>query len=248
MVPDTGSQRCVLEAATALRCGVRTFAGSALRIQIGGASGAESALVGIPDAFSLGQWRWRGMPCLVRTSQSEMGGPWILSRRFASFNLLGMDALRGMCSYVTFDFPRGEVSFGFKQGFQPRSPGRSQSEPLVLRDGLPFVQVRCHDHGWWALLDTGSSTLVELNRHTARELGLDRYASAANATQIGLGQSDSASRNRLARATLPVTCLGQVDLNARVLIGNGASKIGGAWSTGRFTLDFLHSKLWVESD
>ena len=116
MMLDTGSQACILEAATAQQCGVRTVAPSVAAAAVRGIAGTEAALVGVPDSMSIGNWQWNHLPCLIRTQRSTIPGPWIFSRQPVSFNLLGMDAIKSMCSYVCLDYRRGEAVFGFKAG------------------------------------------------------------------------------------------------------------------------------------
>lgn len=157
MIVDTGSQATVLEADTAARCGVLLLERAGGKITLAGLGGTEPARAGLPAEMSLGGWRWRRLPCLVRTRQTRAPGLVLFPARLR-FDLLGMDALRAMCSSLTLDFPRRELILRFRQ----KSSADPTGEPLEFGDGLPYVRIR----GAACLVDTGSAGGPEIGLGT----------------------------------------------------------------------------------
>ncbi len=247
LIVDTGSQGCVLEAETALRCCVTTVRATERKFTLSGISGAESALLGVPDHVEIGDWKWSRLPCLVRTGKSEMVGPWPLDRRPFAINILGMNAMRHMCSYLTLDYPRGRVVFGLKEDFTPRTGPMVWSVPLDFRDGLPYVKISDGQAEWWALVDTGASTMAEMNSDMAARLGFQKNASLSNTARIGVGAPGKNDNQRLHQVRVrELLKLGPRLLNVDMLIVPDRPKIGAILRPFRVTLDFKRSLLWLE--
>ncbi len=247
LIVDTGSQGCVLEAETAVRCGVTTVRASEHNFTLSGISGAESALLGVPDNVEIGDWKWNRLPCLVRTGKSEMVGPWPLDRQAFAINILGMDVMRQMCSYLTLDYPRGRVIFGLKEEFKPGTSLKTWSTPLEFREGLPHVKISDGNTDWWALVDTGASTLAEMNAELAAKNGFQKNASRSNTARIGVGAPGMAADQTLRQVRVPeLKKLGPRLLNVDMLIVPDRSKIGAILRPFRVTFDFKRSLLWLE--
>lgn len=247
---DTGSQGTVLEADTALACRVRTANKAAGSFAISGISGSETALMGVPDRIEIGSWHWEGMPCLVRTNQSEISAPWFIgSQRFA-INVLGMDVLRRMCSYVTLDYPAKKVVFGFRNMFQPVAGDKAWRAPLETKDRLSYVRVGDGRREWRAVVDTGSTCCLEINHKTAESCAreLVQRAEATPVVRVGVGTQRSASDGGAGTAHVrSLELLGPRLLNVPALLVPDCSKIGsGLLRPFRVTLDFRRSALWLE--
>ena len=243
MFLDTGSQRTVLEAVTALKCGVRVINPADFHPNINGTKGIEPALVGLPDTMQLGDWHWKGLPCLVRTIQNrpDIDGHW-------NFNILGMDALHGMCSYVTLDYLRNEAVFGFRKEFVPPSFGVFSSSALEVEKNVPIVVVEVGDKHWRAVLDTGATMPVVVDTVTALYLDwTDRFATS-NRTLAGLGVPKPGAPTRLLHVpNANVRCLGSHIKSADVLVVPDSSKIGsGLLRYFKTTLDFTRNRVWLE--
>jgi predicted aspartyl protease len=247
LIVDSGSQGCVLEAETALRCGVTTVRASERKFTLSGISGAESALMGVPDHVEIGDWKWSRLPCLVRTGKSEMVGPWPLDRRPFAINILGMNAMRHMCSYLTLDYPRGRVVFGLKEDFKPGTGLKTWSAPLEFREGLPHVKISDGKAEWWALVDSGASTLAEMNAEKAAQLGFQNNSSRSGTARIGVGAPGKDANQTLRQVRVrELTRLGPRLLNVDMLIVPDRSKIGAILRPFRVTFDFNRSLLWLE--
>lgn len=247
LIVDTGSQGSVLEAETALRCGVITVRASEHKFTLSGISGAESALMGVPDKVEIGGWKWSHLPCLVRTGKSEIVGPWPLDRRSFSINILGMDVMRQMCSYLTLDYPHSRVEFGLKQELTPPTGSLVWSIPLKFSDGLPYVKLSDGKAEWWALVDTGASTKAEINAEMADQFGFRKNASRSNMARIGVGAPGKDANQTLHQVRVPeLMQLGPRLLNVDMLIVPDRSKIGAILRPFRVTFDFKRSLLWLE--
>ena len=243
MFLDTGSQRTVFEANTALRCGLRVVDPSVIRPKIEGSSGTESALAALPETMEIGGWRWKGLPCLVRTreNRADSNGRW-------TFDILGMDALHGMCSYVTLDYPQREAVFGFHKPFVAPPSGLSSFGTLEVQKNAPTVLVESGEKSWRAVLDTGASMPVVVDLLTAMELGWAGRFAASNRTIAGLGDPGPAGQTRLVHVTdTTLRCLGSQFKAADVLIVPDSSKIGsGLLQYFKTTLDFTRNRVWLE--
>ena len=234
---DTGSERTVLEAETARKCGVRTIPGSVLKAEIGGMNGAETVLGGVPERMAIGAWAWSRMPCLVRTRETRLP-----SGRTVAFDILGMDVLRAMASYVTLDFRRGEAAFGFRK---PYPSAKGEGAAFQWRHGVPEVSLSAAGGRWSAILDTGASSALHLDHATAAAMGLPG-ARVANDTMVGLG--DSRLRATSARATVPhVEIMGHGVDDLDTVIVPEYSKVGtGFLRYFKVTLDLKRSRVWLE--
>lgn len=246
-IVDSGSQGTVLEADTALRCGVRTAKRSEGKFSLSGISGSESALMGVPERVEIGDWHWEGMPCLVRTTQSEMSRPGFVGGRRFVINVLGLDVMRRMCSFVTLDYPEARVIFGFRDGFNPDAGRKSWRTPMVVKDGLLYVRVGDGRSKWMAVVDTGSSFCVEVGRDIAERGGLRQGTALPQIFRIGVGASKSSAAVAVA-GIRSLELLGPPLLNVPAVLVPDSAKIGsGLFRQFRVTLDFRRSVLWLES-
>jgi len=247
MILDTGSQGCVLEAKTAIAAGVQVLNPQQTSFKLVGVAGVESAILGLPDSVALGNWQIHHQPCLIRTHQNEIRSGWPLSKRRAfDFNVWGMIPTRHACSWLTLDYPAKKAVFSFKGEFRPLPNHKVWSAPLMIRQGLPYVLVKSRDVTWMALVDTGSSSQAEVSEETISKMGLGPSARVIKSTRIGVGTTSQSATNRY--VWLPkIEKLGPPIINVNALVVSDQSKIGsGMLSAFRVTLDFKHSKLWLE--
>jgi len=246
-IVDSGSQATVLEADTALRCGVRTARKSEGTLSLSGISGSESALMGVPERIEIGPWHWEGMPCLVRTTESEISRRGLVGGRRFLINVLGMDAMRRMCSFVTFDYPGAKAVFGFRDAFKPAPGPKSWRTPMMAKDGLFYVRVGDGRSKWLAVVDTGSSSCVEVGSDIAERGGLRQGTELPRIYRIGVGASNSNAAVAVA-GIRSLELLGPPLLNVPAVLVPDSAKIGsGLLRQFRATLDFRRSVLWLES-
>lgn len=248
VIIDSGSQGCVLEASTAVAKHVRIVNPSEVRFTLSGIAGSEYALMGLPDLVTIGEWKLSRFPVLVRTHQSHVStGIPFFQRRF-HFNVWGMDAIHRLCSYMTLDYPNSEVIFGFSKNFHPEHRVKWRS-PLKFSMGLPVVRLRSGGQAWDAIVDTGASSLLELDEATATRLRLKQKAQPAEATRVGVGGgglNPSSSTAEVAQIA-KLEGLGPELVNVDALIVGDYSKVGtGLLGTFRVTLDFARGEIWLE--
>jgi predicted aspartyl protease len=241
---DTGSQECVLEASAARECGVRLVSASQARVEVTGVCGSEFARVGVPESLSIGDWKSKGFPFVVRAA--DTGTPAAKSQ--IAFNILGMSALQTMCSYVTFDYARHEAIFGFKQRYRP-SAAIAGRTPFLMRHGVPMVKISHAGRDWDALLDTGATSKMEISQENASQLDLTGTSRWFRGARIGLGKSSTPRERRFQTFKLTqVACLGQTWRNVDAIVVENDTKIGsGLCESQRLTVDFTSSQIWLES-
>ena len=248
VIVDSGSQGCVLEASTAVAKHVRIVNPSEARFTLSGIAGTEFALMGLPDLVTIGEWKLSRFPVLVRTHQSHVStGIPFFQRRF-HFNVWGMDPIHRLCSYLTLDYPKSEVSFGFGKTYHPEHK-LSWRSPLKFKMGLPVVRLRSGGHSWDAIVDTGASSLLEIDDATATRLHLHQKAQPAEATRVGVGGGGGEGKVVMTEmAQLPkLEGLGPEMENIDALLVSDYSKVGtGLLSAFRITLDFSRGEIWLE--
>ena len=247
VIVDTGSQGCVLEASTAVERKVQIVNPSDIHFTLSGIAGSENALMGLPDLVKIGDWKMSRFPLLVRTRQSQvsMGLPFY-NKRF-SFNVWGMDPTKRLCSYLTLDYPRREVIFGFSGNYKPVHRLRWRTQ-LHYYQGLPQLTLHSQGVTWQAIVDTGASSLLELNEDTARRMHVPMIK--ADATRIGLGGSLGPSQAPCMVARLDrLEGIGPKLANPYAMVVNDYSKVGTGLLQGfRVTFDFASNQFWVEDD
>jgi len=245
LILDTGSQACVLEAATAREVGVHVINQPSAQVEVAGARGREIDHLGIPENVSIGDWHWQGLPFVIRTSpQAVSRGS---SGRAIAFNIVGMSAFEPMCSYVTLDYRHHEVVFGFKQTFRPASSAAFH-QPFELHHGSPSVKVTHGSQEWNALLDTGASSKFEINRASADQLGLRAHVRWVSASYVGLGDPQRPANQKWEFLDLAnINCLGHRWKSIEALAVDDESKIGsGMCQALRLTVDLAGSQIWIE--
>jgi predicted aspartyl protease len=248
MMLDTGSQRTVLDGAVAAENEVKVLDFDTTQFMLAGVVGKEKAMVGLLSPLTIASASISQYPCLIRTHQNaaHIGLFW---REKIDLNLLGFDLPLRLCSHLTVDYPRGEIVFGFRQTFQPASRN-CVSEPLVIHNALPHVRLRVGDVEWLALVDTGSSFGVEVDRHLGARLGIDRNAREIRGGLINAaigGTVDPKSAGVKLAEVDALQGLGPVHRDAEVAISPGTPRVGSYFLKDyRVTFDLRRKLLWLE--
>ena len=247
LVVDTGSQGClVLDADVAVRARVDILRHSPDRFRLEGAFGSEPAIVGRVRQVDVGAWSIQGLPCLIRTHRSLMGGGFW--REQISLNIWGMALLNQSCSYLTLDHKRDKITFGFEGAYHPQAGNKVWKVPLKFRHGLPYVQVGNGDAKWEALLDTGANSPLEVTQEVARRANLLASARTLPGQRFGVGVADGETLNTLHRVIVPkLHGLGPTMREVPAFIVRDEPKVGsGLLAHYRATLDFRRKILWLE--
>jgi predicted aspartyl protease len=247
LILDTGSQGCVIEAATAVAHGLRIASPEEVSFSLAGISGSEPALMGLPNLVSIGEWKLSRFPMLVRTRVSAVSRPMMFGPRRFEFNIWGMNPTRKLCSYMTLDYPRREVVFGFQSSYKTDAK-LVWKAPLRFIGDLPHVRLRSHDVSWTAMVDTGASSPMELDETTAKKLKLHDIMKPAEGARIGVGAASGEQNGFLGITRIDdVEGIGPTLKNVPALVVSDRSKIGtGVLKRFRVTFDFRRDLMWVE--
>ena len=248
LIIDTGSQGCVLEAVTAVRNRVRVVDPSMTNLHIIGVLGAEPAMMGVPDRLEIGKWRIDRFPTLIRTQKNRLVSSWPFGGEDLAFDVLGTNAMAGMCSYVTLDYPKHTATFGFRKPFRPPHGPLAWHAPLGMEKGLLQVGLRSSGVAWSALIDTGATSAAELNEPTAKRLGLLKSARTVTGARFGVGNTAAGVSDSHQMVTIPdIEQLGPAIRRVPALVVGDFTKIGtGLLRRFRVTFDFRGHRLWLE--
>jgi predicted aspartyl protease len=243
MIVDTGSQVGLLAAETAARVGVHPLPGGTGSAQLTGSHGAERANVGMIDRLAVGAWSQADVPTVIRQRTAQRYSTDLLSPPVL-IDVLSVQLLRRVCSYVTID--SSTVEFGFQQAFRPIDANRG-AVPLRFRRGLPYADLVIKGRRFECLVDTGTSAPLELNARDAADTGLRAKAGGASRLRIGIGEGNRQAA-RVRTGILAQAQLGGASLrNVEAAIVPDSSKIGfGLLRHFRTTFDFQHDRLWLE--
>jgi hypothetical protein len=244
---DTGSQGCVLEARTALAHRVTVLDHEDASMTLGGTTGDEQAWIGLPDEFAIGSWVLKQFPFFVRTHETRVRLS-LWNNHDISVDLIGMNAILRSCRFLTLDFPAKRVVFGIGEDFDPPSRKAAWKAPLLLQNGLPYVQLQTDGQSWTALVDSGFNGLLDMDKATAQRLRLLEKARPTDAFRIGLGAPAKGEATQFGVVSLSkLDSLGPHMVNIPTLIVPKRSKIGCALLRPfRVTLDFTRGLLWLE--
>jgi hypothetical protein len=247
LILDTGSQQCLLEGVTAQSAQVRLVNTKEGAVELAGVGGREWGRIGIADAIRIGAWEVRGLHFYVRLEQNKSRRQAQLFRKPLSFNILGLNALRSMCSFVTIDYQRREVVFGFEDLFQPGGSKWTARQSIQYRDGLPFVRVNYRGREWLALVDTGATSQLEIAPAVAADVRGIAPSRWVRVSQVGIGAAENFPQRFECMNLDYVSCLGRQWKKADAMLVANESKVGnGLFRTSRLTLDFKRSEVWLE--
>jgi predicted aspartyl protease len=244
---DTGSQGCVLEARTAVADRVTVLDQNIATTTLGGTTGREQALIGTPNEIAIGSWVMEQFPFFVRTYETRVRMGW-LDRHNIGLDLIGMNAILKSCDFLTIDFPGEQIVFGIGRRFPSPSGAGVWKAPLLMRNGLPYVQLQTNGRTWTALVDTGFNGLLDMDKETAGRLKLLEMARPADVYRFGLGAPVKDEPVHYGTVVLPkLESLGPRMVNLPTLIVPRQSKLGCALlEPFRVTLDFRRGLLWLE--
>ncbi len=244
MLADTGAQLCILDAASVLDGGGRTYVPGHISVSVTGIGGNEEAWLARFDHASIGDIELKSFTTLVRRQKTLVRfGP--VPMRTMPINLLGCPVFLAF-DHVTFDYPRHQFVFSGHTPFTP--PKGAQRIPLTARGQLLYVPLRIGSKTVEAMVDTGAKDQIFLNSKTVRKLGLHgSVASGGHYRAIGLG-GETAGR----QFSVPLVFLGDMPIR-NVTVDTAESE---AWqarigsellSRWKVTFDFRGDAMWVEA-
>ena len=243
---DTGAAISALEARTAIDHKLPLLDATTLPVKVEGIGGQEVMRAGFGE-MSLGGWRMKNHPWLVRVHKTEMRMVGSLLKESLPVNLLGISPLSSFASYLTIDYPGNHVEVGTTEPFTPRAG--SQAIPLVFVNRLPYVRLSSGNVSWLALLDSGSSFGLEVSRDIAEKLRLlESSVPVADDFQFGIGGKVDVQKADIRVAAMTnLDGLGERIPKAAVAIRPDRSLIGSYFLRHyRLTIDFKRQLLYLD--
>ena len=247
---DSGAQISLIDANTAVKCGIGIVDPRMTSVTVMGVMGKERMLAGLFAPLNFGETQITKQLCLVRIHQNETRrGP--LRKETISMDLLGFDLARQWCRYITIDYPAHKMTFGFKADFkQPVEGSRAWKMPLILEEGMPHVVLESRGIRWLSLVDTGSAFGVEIDEGLAAELDVLRNAKPVDPgmvnTSIG-GMADVKEAGIKLAMLKKLDGLGPTHPDAEIAISPGGARVGSFFFKDyRVTMDLKRQVLWLE--
>lgn len=242
MIVDTGSQTSIFEAETAKNAGIAQLAPSKLI----GVGGSEDARRGRMANLRIGSACISNLSCLIRQHGTTGSAGAVLGNSKMLFNVLGMDAFLGLCSWVALDYRTHRLDLAFSGSYRPRTASTAWRRPLIIREGVPWLRLRSQSEEWWSLLDTGAGSMTDITPEVASSLGLTVVPGAVRA---GIGSARSGLEvGEVGLTVLPLLEGAGPDLHdVSAVVGLPPAKLGsGLLRQFKVTLDFSNPSIWIE--
>lgn len=243
---DTGATVTVLSADLAMRSDLATVPGAKPQMQ--GVIGKEAGMGGVIERLQIGDWQLENLPCVIRLQRSS-GGIDYLGQDF-DISVLGFHLAQKYCSYITFDYPRGEIELGFGQRFSGPRLAKHVKSSYKLQQGVPMTRLTTGKVSWDAIVDTGSAFGVEIDQKLAARLGHATGGTAVDApfVMIGVGGTTTPQKAGVRIITVPgLRMLGHEFKKAQLDVMPGMPRIGSFFLKDfRVTFDIRRQLIWLE--
>jgi hypothetical protein len=86
-------------------------------------------------------------------------------------SVLGVHLAAGNCKFLTLDFLRDEVEFGFTRSYAGQTRKHMHQTKMTLKNGVPSITLKKGRVQWDAVVDSGSVFGVQLDQTVATVLG-----------------------------------------------------------------------------
>ncbi len=243
---DTGATFSVFDAEQAVEYGMKTV--PQVRPTMAGVLGKEPGMAALIPTVQVGSWRLENLPCIIRM-QRTTAGTGILKENFG-ISVLGVHLAANHCKYLTLDFLKEKVEFGFNRSFPGQTRKHIHKANLSMAHGVPTTLLKYGKISWEAVVDSGSVFGVQLDQQVAQVLGYKNggWYVGGNYLITGVGGAQSPKDARV--RVLEFMALGLFGSRypfAEVDVMPGPSRLGTyLLEDYRVTLDFEHKVLWVE--
>ena len=243
---DTGATYSVFDAEQAVEYGMKTI--PQVRPQMSGVLGREPGMAALISTVQIGSWRLENLPCIIRMQRTTAGSG-ILKEQFG-VSVLGVHLAANHCKYLTLDFLKGDVEFGFSASFPGQRRKHMHKAPLSMNLGVPTTTLKYRRFTWEAVVDSGSVFGVQLDQNTASVLGYKNGGWHVGGEYLITGVGGAQSPKEAGVRVLEVPALGLFGSFypfAEIDVMPGPSRLGTyLLEDYRVTLDFEHKTLWVE--
>ncbi len=243
---DTGAAYSVFDAEQALEYDLKTV--PQIRPTLSGVMGKEPGMAAVISTMQIGSWPLQNMPCILRMQRTAWGSG--ILKEHLGVSVIGVHVAAGHCKYLTLDFLREEVEFGFTRSFPGKVRKHMHKSNLVMQNGVPATTLKFAGISWNAIVDSGSSFGVQLDQHTARVLGYKDGGWHVGGNYLITGVGGALTPAQAKVRMLEFQALGLFGSQypfAQVDVMPGPSRLGTyLLEDYRVTLDFEHHILWVE--
>ncbi|MFO1484275.1 MAG: retropepsin-like aspartic protease [Verrucomicrobiaceae bacterium] len=243
---DTGATFSVFDAEQAVEYGMRTV--PQVRPTMSGVLGHEPGMAALIPTVQIGSWRLENLPCIVRMQRTAWGSG--ILKEHLGVSVLGVHLAAANCKYLTLDFLKEEVEFGFTRSFAGKTRKHMHKTNLSMKSGVPTTTLRYGRMAWAAVVDSGSVFGVQLDQNIARMLGYrdGGWHVGGNYLITGVGGAQTPEQAKV--RVLEFNALGLFGSYypfAEVDVMPGPSRLGTyLLEDYRVTLDFEHGLLFVE--
>lgn len=243
---DTGAAFSVFDAEQAVEYGLRTV--PQVRPRLAGVMGQEPGMAAVIQSLQIGTWRVENVPCIIRMQRTAWGTG--ILKEHLGVSVIGVHLAAGNCKYLTLDFLREKVEFGFTRSFAGQTRKHMHKTPMNMKRGVPAIPLKYGRISWEAIVDSGSSFGVQLDQGTATVLGYKDggWHVGGNYLITGVGGALTPAQAKVRMLEFQALGLfGSYYPFAQVDVMPGPSRIGTyLLEDYRVTLDFEHGVLWVE--
>ncbi|WP_395749501.1 retropepsin-like aspartic protease [Prosthecobacter sp.] len=243
---DTGATYSVFDAEQAVEYGLRTV--PQVRPKMAGVLGTEPGMAAFIPTLQIGSWRVENLPCIIRMQRTAIGTG-ILKEKLG-ISVLGVNLVASRCKYLTLDFLKEKVEFGFTRSYAGPVRKHVHKASLNMSHGVPTTLLKYGKMSWEAVVDSGSVFGVQLDRRIAEMLGWKNGGWHVGGNYLITGVGGAQTPREANVRVLEFQALGLFGSYypfAQVDVMPGPSRLGTyLLEDYRVTLDFEHKLLWVE--
>jgi predicted aspartyl protease len=243
---DTGATYSVFDAEQAVEYGLRTV--PQVRPKMAGVLGTEPGMGAIIPTVQIGTWRLENLPCIIRMQRTAIGTG--ILKEHLGISVLGVHLAANHCKYLTLDFLKEKVEFGFSRSFPGPVRKHMHKASLNMSHGVPTTLLKYGKMNGEAVVDSGSVFGVQLDRRIAEVLGYKNggWHVGGNYLITGVGGAQTPKDAHVRVLEFQALGLfGSCYPFAQVDVMPGPSRLGTyLLEDYRVTLDFEHKVLWVE--
>jgi len=243
---DTGATFSVFDAEQAIEYGMRTV--PQVRPVMAGVLGKEPGMAALVPTVQIGSWKLENLPCIIRMQRTAWGTG--ILKEHLGVSVLGVHLAAKHCKYLTLDFLKEKVEFGFMRSFAGKTRRHMHQARLSMHHGVPTTVLKHGKIAWEAIVDSGSVFGVQLDQSTAQVLGYRNGGWHVGGdyliTGVGGAQSPKDAKVRVLEFNA-LGLFGSYYPFAEVDVMPGPSRLGTyLLEDYRVTLDFEHKVLVVE--
>ncbi|HRH94476.1 MAG TPA: retropepsin-like aspartic protease [Prosthecobacter sp.] len=243
---DTGATFSVFDAEQAVEYGLRTV--PQVRPTMAGVLGREPGMAALIPTVQIGPWRLENLPCIIRMQRTAWGSG--ILKEHLGVSVLGVHLAANHCKYLTLDFLKEQVEFGFTRSYPGKVRKHLHKTNLNMSNGVPTTVLKYGRISWEAVVDSGSVFGVQLDQRVAQVLGYKDGGWNVGGNYLITGVGGAQTPDQAKVRVLEFQALGLFGSYypfAEVDVMPGPSRLGTyLLEDYRVTLDFERKLLWIE--